>query len=81
MPHRRHAGGIGTIGGMDIRLNGKPYDAADGSTLTDLVTQLGLSNARLAIEVNGEIVTRSAHPTYAVQPGDTVEIVHAIGGG
>lgn len=66
---------------MEIRLNGKPFDAPEACTLRDLIVQLGVAHARLAIEVNGDIVTRSAHASHVVQAGDTVEIVHAIGGG
>mgnify|MGYP000007866137 FL=1 len=66
---------------MDIRLNGQAFDAPDGCTLQDLVERLGLAGKRLAIEVNGRIETRSAHASHQVQPGDSIEIVQAIGGG
>ncbi|WP_348671828.1 sulfur carrier protein ThiS [uncultured Abyssibacter sp.] len=66
---------------MEIRLNGHAFDAPEPCTLQDLVERLGLAGKRLAIEVNGDIVTRSAHATHQVQPGDAIEIVHAIGGG
>ena len=36
---------------------------------------------RLAIEVNGEIIPRSAHADALLHDGDRVEIVQAIGGG
>lgn len=51
------------------------------STLQDLVEQLQLTGKRIAVEVNLEIVPRSQHSGYQLQPGDRVEIVHAIGGG
>ncbi|MEC9406972.1 MAG: sulfur carrier protein ThiS [Pseudomonadota bacterium] len=66
---------------MDIHVNGQPYQAPQDCTLSGLVEQLGLQGKRLAIEVNGTIVTRSAHLTHALAPGDRVEIVQAIGGG
>ncbi|MBU2097476.1 MAG: sulfur carrier protein ThiS, partial [Gammaproteobacteria bacterium] len=34
-----------------------------------------------AVEVNAEIVPRSQHAVSVLNPGDAVEIVHAIGGG
>ncbi len=49
--------------------------------LQALIGRLELAGKRLAIEVNGRIVTRSAHASHQVQPGDSIEIVQAIGGG
>jgi sulfur carrier protein len=66
---------------MQIILNGKPVDMADGATVTALIDQLGLTGKRIAVEVNEDIVPRSAHPNHILQADDRVEIVHAIGGG
>jgi len=35
----------------------------------------------VAVEVNGEIVPRGRHAEHRLQPGDRIEIVHALGGG
>ncbi|REM97777.1 sulfur carrier protein ThiS, partial [Mycobacterium tuberculosis] len=40
-----------------------------------------LLERRVAVEVNGEIVTRSRHASHGLCEGDVVEIVHALGGG
>ena len=45
------------------------------------MTQLGLGDKRLAMEVNCEIVPRTTYAAHPLQDGDEVEIVHAIGGG
>ncbi len=66
---------------MDIILNGEPREVAEACSLTLLTEQLGLTGKRYAVEVNEEIVPRSQHATHILQPGDKVEIVHAIGGG
>jgi thiamine biosynthesis protein ThiS len=66
---------------MQITLNGKSHQTFDGASLAALIDQLNLSERRLAVEVNEELVPRSEHPSYALQPGDRVEIVQAIGGG
>ncbi|MEP4372681.1 MAG: sulfur carrier protein ThiS [Alloalcanivorax venustensis] len=42
---------------------------------------MNLTGRRLAVEVNREIVPKSEHGTHTLQEGDTVEVVHAIGGG
>ncbi len=66
---------------MQITVNGKPTDVPDAATAADLVEQLGLGGKRIAMEVNRDIVPRSQYPQHRLQPGDHVEIVHAIGGG
>ena len=66
---------------MNIQLNGEPREIADNSSAMDLVEQLGLTGRRLAMELNREIVPRSAYATTSLKPGDEIEIVHAIGGG
>lgn len=66
---------------MDILLNGAPTSVPVGCRVTELLVQAGLGERRVAVEVNGTIVPRSAHATHALGEGDRVEIVHALGGG
>ncbi|QNN70435.1 sulfur carrier protein ThiS [Thermomonas carbonis] len=66
---------------MDIQLNGETRQIAEPATLAALLEDEGLAQRRVAVEVNGEIVPRGRHATHVLQPGDTVEIVHALGGG
>lgn len=66
---------------MNIVLNGEHHEVAAGSSLQGLLEALGLIGRRVAVEVNGEVVPRSVHGEHSLQPGDRVEIVHAIGGG
>ncbi|KEA63575.1 Sulfur carrier protein ThiS [Marinobacterium lacunae] len=66
---------------MQIQVNGEPFDAGKCATLGELVNQLGLAGKRIAIELNMEIVPRSEHESTPLKEGDSVEVVHAIGGG
>jgi sulfur carrier protein len=66
---------------MNIIVNGSPRDVPDELSAGELIGALGLGNRRLALEVNEAIVPRSRFDSYHLQPGDRVEIVHAIGGG
>lgn len=66
---------------MHIRLNGESRDIPDNCTAEQLVALLDLTGKRLAMEVNRDIVPRSAYSNHRLQEGDEVEIVHAIGGG
>ncbi|NLW95387.1 sulfur carrier protein ThiS [Luteimonas wenzhouensis] len=66
---------------MDIILNGETVAVGDGITVVALLEQQGLGARRVAVEVNGEIVPRGRHAEHRLQPGDRIEIVHALGGG
>ncbi len=66
---------------MKIYLNGEAREVPDNSTAALLIEALGLTDKRIAMEVNMEIVPRSAYDTHTLHAGDKVEIVHAIGGG
>lgn len=74
-------GGTGDNRGMDITLNGDRIEVAHDTTIGALLAAQGLAERRVAVEVNGEIVPRSRHAGHALQQGDRVEIVHALGGG
>lgn len=66
---------------MRIWVNGEAREVSEASTVADLLRELALAGKRVAVEVNAGIVPRSQHADTRLQPGDTVEIVHAIGGG
>ena len=66
---------------MDIRLNGAARTVPPDCSIARLLEDAGLAGRRVAVEVNGEIVPRGAHASRALQDGDRVEIVHALGGG
>ena len=66
---------------MDILLNGEPKTVAEHCRVVELLGAEGLGGRRVAVEVNGSIVPRSAHGEFQLQAGDQVEIVHALGGG
>ncbi|WP_111657699.1 sulfur carrier protein ThiS [Isoalcanivorax indicus] len=65
---------------MQIQVNGDALDF-HGRTISDLLVQLEIHGRRLAVEVNRDIIPKSEHADHALQDGDVIEIVHAIGGG
>jgi sulfur carrier protein len=66
---------------MRIQLNGESFELADGQTVADLLVRLDLTGRRVAVELNLDIVPRSQHSETVLREGDTLEVVHAIGGG
>ena len=66
---------------IDITLNGDPRRAAAGATIASLLAELGLDPAKVAVERNLVIVPRSTFAAQALSAGDTLEVVHFVGGG
>jgi len=66
---------------MIVTINGEAREVAAGLTVASLLGCLGLGAGRVAIERNLEILPRARWDDTAVQPGDTYEIVHFVGGG
>ncbi len=63
-----------------ITLNGAPHRSA-ATTIADLVRELDLAPEKVAVERNGAIVPRSTLAEAPLAEGDTLEIVHFVGGG
>lgn len=69
---------------MKLLINGKEQSFAElGSipTLTDLIDHLSLTGDRVAVEHNGQIVSRADWASSPLSEGDRLEIVHFVGGG
>jgi thiamine biosynthesis protein ThiS len=68
---------------MRLKLNGEDKELGQEATMSvaRLVETLGLGQVRVAVELNRAIVRRASWETTEVKDGDTVEIVHFVGGG
>ena len=66
---------------MQIIVNGELTDIADGIKMSALIEHLGLTDKRLAVEVNEELVPRSRFDQHTLASNDHIEIIHAVGGG
>jgi sulfur carrier protein len=64
-----------------VTVNGGERSVRPGTTVLDLVRELGLEGKRIAVERNGDIVARSRYADTALAAGDRVEVVGAVGGG
>jgi len=64
-----------------IILNGENKQIDDNTNIEQLLLSLDLSNKRLAIEINQQIIPRSNFNSHRLNEQDKVEIVQAIGGG
>jgi len=66
---------------LSLIVNGEPRRIAPGSSIAQLVASLELDPQKVAVERNGEIVPRSTLADAPLADGDTLEIVHFVGGG
>ena len=66
---------------MKVFVNGETRDLSGALSLAELITQLDLPPARIAIELNREVVRRSDWDAALLREGDRIEIVHFVGGG
>ena len=66
---------------MEIRLNGKVREVADGITVSQLLDELELQALRVAVQVNMDIVKREQYGEVVLQSGDTVEVLTFMSGG
>ena len=66
---------------LEVTLNGEKRRLPSPLTVEGLIEELRLDRRKVAVERNEEIVPRSLYAQTALAPGDSLEIVHFIGGG
>ena len=64
-----------------IQLNGKKITINQNFSLFDLLKKYKLNEKKIAIELNGLIITKNMYKKRFVKHNDKIEIVHFIGGG
>ncbi|MFE5323369.1 sulfur carrier protein ThiS [Paenibacillus sp. NPDC056579] len=66
---------------MKLTINGEARELPDVSTISDLLVAFKLESKILVIELNREIIERSSYSDTLLHDGDSLEIVHFVGGG
>ncbi|MHB1327477.1 MAG: sulfur carrier protein ThiS [Gemmatimonadales bacterium] len=66
---------------MNLTVNGETRSFESVATLTDLLAALGLDARAVVVEHNRAIVRRPALAETSINDGDSIEIVHFVGGG
>ena len=64
-----------------VRLNGKDREVEEGLTITTLLESLELHPGMIVVELNKEILERDRYGDFTVGEGDSIELVHFVGGG
>lgn len=68
-------------GSLGIRVNGEHRRVPGGVSIAEMLNEIGIDPAKVAVERNLEIVPRSSIGEVCVEDGDDFEIVHFVGGG
>ncbi|WP_088067270.1 sulfur carrier protein ThiS [Gottfriedia luciferensis] len=67
---------------MDIKLNGKNIPLSNQITsIQDLLREYQLENRIVVVELNKEIIYKEQYSNTLLSNGDSVELIHFVGGG
>ena len=66
---------------LEILVNGEPRRVPGPATAADLLRHLGLDARAVVVELNRQIVRRPHLGETVLADGDSVELVHFVGGG
>jgi thiamine biosynthesis protein ThiS len=64
-----------------VYVNGESKELSGTPSLAELITQLDLPAARVAVELNRVVVRRGEWGSTMLHENDHIEIVHFVGGG
>ena len=66
---------------LQVEVNGQSMSFSLGTTVDDLVDQLHLDRAGVAVAVNHMVIPRSQRHQTVLKSKDCIEVIHAVGGG
>lgn len=67
---------------MNLTINGESQSLPDTlSTVQDLLEYLKIQDRIVVVEINRNILQKEDHENTTVSDGDTIELVHFVGGG
>ena len=66
---------------LTVTINGEARRVPGPANLLDLLAHLGLDPRTVVVELNREIVRRPRLGATTVAEGDSIELVHFVGGG
>jgi thiazole synthase len=66
---------------LAIIVNGQPQRISGPATVADLLRKLQLDPRTVVVELNRQIIRRPVLSETKLADGDTIELVHFVGGG
>jgi sulfur carrier protein len=65
---------------MRIHVNGEEINS-DSQSILDLIETYSLKPQGVAVEYNGEVISRETYDSIQIKDGDKIEILRFVGGG
>jgi len=66
---------------MQIHVNGETRDVEPGTNLQALLDGMGFGAKSVVVQRNDDVVMKPDYAATLVEEGDSLEIVHFVGGG
>ena len=64
-----------------MKVNGEKIEFREGITVSELVAEMGFSEAMVAVELNLDILPRDSFSSTVLKENDCIEVVRFVGGG
>ena len=64
-----------------MKVNGEIFEFREGMTASNLIAQMGFSEAMVAVELNLDILPRDSFSSTVLKENDCIEVVRFVGGG
>jgi sulfur carrier protein len=66
---------------MNVILNDKPYEVAEGTTLEQFIESLGVQVQGFAVAVDYEVIPKNRWHETVLEKGMVLMMIHAVSGG
>ncbi len=66
---------------MKLSINGEQRELDTAANLAELISELGLAERRVAVELNRKVIRRECWIDTKIVDNDEIEIVQFVGGG
>lgn len=64
-----------------VQINGAEKSGYENIPVEEMVAKEGFDKTRIAVEINGEIISKSDYNNVLIHAGDVIEVVSFVGGG
>ena len=64
-----------------MKVNGEIFEFREGMTVSNLIAEMGFSEAMVAVELNLDILPRDSFSSTVLKESDCLEVVRFVGGG
>lgn len=64
-----------------MKVNGEIFEFREGMTVSNLIAEMGFSEAMVAVESNLDILPRDSFSSTVLKENDCIEVVRFVGGG